>query len=72
MILHLSSTAYFYINCITGYNKYGDIFFTAVNYPIATIANTPIAHSESDYHQIKDLGYLLFFKVGDKHCYAPG
>jgi hypothetical protein len=41
-------------------------------YPIVTIANAPIAHSESDYHQIKDLGYLLFFKVVDKHCYAPG
>ncbi|NFP93150.1 hypothetical protein FDG48_17165 [Clostridium sporogenes] len=41
-------------------------------YPITTPSNNPIALCESDWHQIKDLDSLLFFKVAVKSGYVPG
>ena len=41
-------------------------------YPMTTRPNTPIPLCESDSHQIRDLGSLLFFKVGVKGGYVPG
>ncbi|NFL96448.1 hypothetical protein FDB73_08805 [Clostridium botulinum] len=39
---------------------------------MTTLSNIPIALCESDWHQIKDLDSLLFFKVRVKSGYVPG